>query len=509
LLLTDAFRSLGLNCLYGRINPETYQPVEYSADDEWKVLAELPQALAWGSLKQAVQNLLPGHPGYVRLRRQFIRYKALADAGGWVRVPGGPPLRKGDRGRRVALLKERLAASGDLAGGPEGFTDTFDDALAGALRRFQRRHGLSPDGVLGPGTLRAVNVPLQARIRQMELNLARWRWLWRHLGTRYIMVNVPDFSLTAVERGRPVLAMKAVVGKRDWNTPLFSARATHLVLNPSWHVPREIFAAEILPAVREDPAYLEEHRMVVLKGWGRWAREVDPAAIDWQEVDPRSFPYRIVQKPGPKNPLGWIKFVFPNKYEVYLHDTSSRGLFARDVLAFSHGCVRIEKPFELAEYLLGGRWSDRMFDGAPAGEEEDVTVPLPRPIDVHVVYLTAWVDDEGVLQFRNDIYGLDGLLGDALAGKPVVPPDKRPDRHRYKVRHGPSPRKAAAGRADAKTDDEAREDPGQKTPPPAEAPSEAAPDAAPDAASDVPPEATPKSPRHWIREVVGGSARAN
>lgn len=503
ILLTDAFRRLGLNRLYGRVNPENYLPVTYSDDDEWKVLSELPQALAWGSLKEAAQGFLPRHPGYVRLRQQFIRYKALADAGGRVHVPEGPPLRKGDRGSRVLLLKERLAASDDLAEGPEGFTDVFDEALVEALKRFQKRHGISPDGVAGPSTLRAVNVPLEARIRQMEINLARWRWLWRHLGTRYIMVNIPDFSLSAVEGGRPVVTMKAVVGKRDWSTPLFSARATYIVLNPSWHVPREIFAEEILPAVRENPGYLDEHRMVVLSGWGKWAKEVDPAGIDWQGVNPDTFPYRIVEKPGPGNPLGWIKFVFPNKYEVYLHDTSSRDLFSKDVLAFSHGCIRIEKPFELAQYLLGKGWSEDMLKDGRSGE--DVEVPLPEAIEVHIVYLTAWVDDEGVLQFRNDIYGLDALLDAALAGKAVVPVDKRLDRRRYKVKGSPSLRNARRLNGLNGKKGRAHGDLSQRKSRPPEAPSEAA----PESPSNAPSEAPSKAPEPWLRDVVGGSARAN
>lgn len=413
ILLTDAFLRLGLNGLYGRVNLETYGPAEYSEDDEWNVLAELPQALAWGTLKETVQSFQPGHPGYGALRRQFIRYLALADEGGWVSVPGGPPMKKGDRGKRVAALKERLAASDDLAREPDGFTDSFDDALVEALKRFQKRHGLTPDGTVGPGTLRAINVPLEARIRQMELNLERWRWLWRRLGNSYIIVNVPDFSLTAVRQWRPVIKMRAVVGKRNWDTPLFSAKATYLVLNPSWHVPKAIFAEEILPALREDPGYLERHQMVVLSGSGSRTREIDPADINWQEVEPETSPYRIVQKPGPENPLGQIKFMFPNKYEVYLHDTSSREVFGREMLAFSHGCIRIEKPFELAQFLLEDSWDKRMPRGKTS-RDADVIVPLSKVIDVHIVYLTSWVDGDGVLEFRDDIYGRDIVLDNIL-----------------------------------------------------------------------------------------------
>lgn len=423
ILLTNAFLSLGLHSRYGRVNLENYSPLEYAEDDEWNVLAELPQALARGTLKETVQSFQPGHPGYGALRLQFIRHLAIADAGGWVRVPGGSSMRKGDSGKRVVLLKKRLAASDDLAKEPDGFTDRFDDALVEALKRFQKRHGLTPDGIVGPATLRAINVSLDVRIRQMELNLERWRWLWRHLGRRYIIVNVPDFSLTAVEQWRPVITMRAVVGKRNWDTPLLSAKATYLVLNPSWHVPKTILAEEILPALREDPGYLERHQMVVLSGRGNQARQIDPSSINWQEVDYETFPYRIVQKPGPENPLGRIKFMLPNKYEVYLHDTSSRDLFEREMLAFSHGCIRIEKPFELAQFLLGESWSKEMLQGK-ASKGTDVVVPIPKVIDVHIVYLTSWVDEEGVLQFRDDIYGRDNLL-DTILPRGLTAPNKK------------------------------------------------------------------------------------
>lgn len=423
ILITNAFLRLGLHSRYGRINLETYSPLEYAEDDEWNVLAELPQALARGTLKETVQSFQPGHPGYGALRLQFIRYLAIADAGGWVRVPGGSSMKKGDSGKRVVLLKKRLAASDDLAKEPDGFTDRFDDALVEALKRFQKRHGLTPDGTVGPATLRAINVSLDVRIRQMELNLERWRWLWRHLGRRYIMVNVPDFSLTAVEQWRPVITMRAVVGKHSWDTPVFSAKATYLVLNPSWHVPRAILAEEILPALREDPGYLERHQMVVLSGRGNQARQIDPAGINWQEVDHETFSYRIVQKPGPENPLGRIKFMLPNKYEVYLHDTSSRDLFEREMLAFSHGCIRIEKPFELAQLLLGESWNKEMLRGKTS-KGTDVVVPLPKVIDVHIVYLTSWVDEEGVLQFRDDIYGRDTIL-DTILPRGLTAPNKK------------------------------------------------------------------------------------
>ena len=221
-----------------------------------------------------------------------------------------------------------------------------------AVTIFQKRHGLKTDGVVGPGTLAALNVPLKHRIRQLELNLERLRWILGNPEQRSIVVNIANFELNVIENGKSVLSMKVVVGKPFQQTPVFTAQMTHLVINPSWNVPDSIAQKEILSKIRKDPSYLAEQKMMVLREQGFREYEINPETIDWSQITANKLSYKFRQEPGPLNPLGQIKFMFPNRFDVYLHDTPSRRLFSENVRTFSHGCTRIEKPIELAEYLL-------------------------------------------------------------------------------------------------------------------------------------------------------------
>lgn len=240
---------------------------------------------------------------------------------------------------------------------------------------------------------------LAAKIAQ---NMERWRWLPQDLGQRYILVDVPSYMLEVVEHGQPVMTMRVVVGKPSWPTPVLSAILSHVVLNPDWRVPPSIAAQELLPILRTNPGYLAQHNMKVSHG----TQEVDPRSINWWKVSPKNFPYRLRQEPGPKNPLGTLKFMFANRFQVYLHDTPSRALFAKPERAFSHGCVRVEKPTELAEYVLRGVWSrERIL--ASVGQRTSRTVALAQPLPIYLVYRTVWVRDDGAVQWQPDIYGYD------------------------------------------------------------------------------------------------------
>lgn len=404
LMLTDGLINYGFHSFYGLINPDTFKIQWLNEAGRTELMEVIWKTLNSSHIEMPLRTLIPSHPGYVSLRQALAEYLDVAENGGWPRVPEGKKLRMGETDSRVPILRERLRASGDLEGegpGQEG-QELFDGSLEAALKRFQGRHGMEADGVAGRDTLAALNVPVQERMRQIALNMDRWRRLRHDLGSRYVIVNIADFSLEVHENGRLVLSMLVVAGKPFWNTPVFSAKMTYLVLNPSWHIPKNIIAKEVLPDVRQDPLYLNKMDIMVLKD----NTPVDPLGIDWSEVSGEDFPYRLVQPPGPSNPLGEIKFMLPNPFAVYLHDTPNRGLFRKPVRAFSHGCIRVEKPMELAEYVLG--WSRE----AILAEIEDGTekmVPLPAPIDVHVAYLTAWVDASGLLQFRPDIYGRDEL----------------------------------------------------------------------------------------------------
>jgi murein L,D-transpeptidase YcbB/YkuD len=366
----------------------------------------------------ALDALAPDNVYYRRLRGALARYRALAARGGWPVMADGPLLRPGGRDPRVPALRRRLAIAGDF---PEGLAG--DDArlyaspLLAAVRRFQIRHGLEPDGVVGPRTLAALNVPAEDRVRQIVVNMERWRWLPADLDDRYLLVNMAGFVLTMVDGGGPVLEMKTVVGKPYRRTPVFNDRMTYIVINPTWTVPPRIAGHDLLPKIRKDPGFLAEEGYVLYAGWAADAPRLDPAGVDWSRYGARRFPFRLVQQPGPKNALGRLKFMFPNQHDVYMHDTPARELFDRASRAFSSGCIRLERPVDLAERLLAGAedWDRARIEQAIASGET-LKVPLPEPIPVVLVYATAWVDGDGTMQFRDDVYGRDARLESALFG---------------------------------------------------------------------------------------------
>lgn len=423
LMLSTAFLGYSLDLLTGRVNPATI-------DGEWsgssRDFPDLLRNIGSGSMQETLQTLLPKHEAYTRLKLALASYRRIAASGGWRTVPGGETidtLKKGFKGDRVVILKERLAATGDLeashAEGVEGAGgDDFDEHLERAVAAFQMRHGIEADGIVGTKTLEALNVSVKDRIRQIELNMERWRWLPESLGEHYIVVNSADFRMEVYEKGGPILSMRIVVGKPFWHTPSFSSIMTYLVLNPSWNVPRNITFEELLPKIQEDPTYLETHGYQVLTGWGEEQMEIDPGTVNWGGVTRENIWFRLRQRPGVNNPLGRIKFMFPNEYDIYMHDTPAKGLFSLSVRTFSHGCIRIEKPMELALYLLRENpgWDPERLEAALQDGREQ-TIRLNHPVRVHLLYRTAWVDEDGTVNFREDIYGLDDPLEEALFGE--------------------------------------------------------------------------------------------
>ncbi|HNO61558.1 MAG TPA: L,D-transpeptidase family protein, partial [Plasticicumulans sp.] len=326
---------------------------------------------------------------------------------------------------RVTSAAATTAAGGETAATPAQpaaaepapvetvLAEVDDAALVEAVHRFQARHGLTEDGVIGAATVAAMNVSVRERIAQVRLNLERWRWLPGDLGQRYIVVNIPGFELQVIERGRPVLEAKVVVGTQVKPTPVFTGRMQQVVFAPYWNVPGTIASEELLPKLRKNPGEFVKTNMKVITGSGA---VVDPTAVNWGEYHPGNFPFRLRQEPGAANPLGRVKFIFPNRYDVYLHDTSKPALFERSQRTYSHGCIRISRPAELAEYLLKSdpRWNRAAIDAAmDAGRER--AVPVPEPLPVHLLYWTSWVDAQGLLQFRADVYGRDLALRKALS----------------------------------------------------------------------------------------------
>ena len=414
LLLTDAFVRLAYHLHFGKADPRALQhgwnfPRSLGGEDPAQALARLT---AQADPSAALESLAPALPVYRDLRRALERLRAIESAGGWPPVGDGAKLDAGSRGPRVAQLRARLRAGGDLPDGPDG--DAFDAELEAAVRRFQARHGLEADGVVGRATLAALNVPVSGRIDQVRANLERLRWVSRELTGDYLLVDIAGFDAELWLDGARAWQARVVVGRPFRRTPEFRAPMKYLVLNPEWHVPPTILREDLLPKLARDPGHLARQHMRVLDSAGR---TVDPVTVDWQRygAQSRAFPYQIVQAPGPDNPLGRVKFMFPNAHAVYLHDTPARGLFDRSVRAFSSGCIRIERPLELAERLLDDaqRWgAEQLREAIDSGRT--TTVTIRRQVPVLLLYFTATAAD-GEIRFRPDLYGRDAPIVRALA----------------------------------------------------------------------------------------------
>ncbi len=418
-LLSQAFLRYAAHLSGRRLDPSSVDPEWFAKRPPVDLLSVLVAAVTSEAVERTLQDLRPHHPGYGRLREALAHYRGIATKGGWPLIPPGPKLELHQHSNRVGLLRARLAAEGYLPNSPSSL---FDEPVRQAVRTFQQTHGQEPTGVVGDATLDALNVPVAARIKQITINMERWRWLPHNLGRRHIMVNVAGYDMEVVENDHAVMAMKVVVGKPYLRTPVFSAELSYLVLSPYWNVPPTIAGKEILPAIRKDPNYLAKHDMeAVLRKPG--AQGGNPAAIDWSQPGAEALAYRFRQRPGPKNPLGTVKFMLPNPFDVYLHDTSQRNLFSRTERVFSHGCIRIEKPMDLLEYVLGHnpRYDRKAVEEIIAAKRERI-IGVPDPIPVHILYWTTWVSEDGKVHFRKDVYGRDKLLETALENPAAVGP---------------------------------------------------------------------------------------
>lgn len=332
---------------------------------------------------------LPIDPAFWRLRGAARGYREIAARGGWPEIPDGATLRPGDHNSRVARLRERLLVTGDLPDSG-GTPELFDAAVEEAVHRFQARHGLDSDGVVGKKTLAALNAPVVSRLATMDTNLKRLQQERREWGDRYLAVNTAAATYRVVENGQQLFDRPAIVGRPDWPTPRIDSVIDRMEFNPYWIVPPRIASLELLPKIRRDPDYLRRNDMQMVDG-------------------------QIRQRPGPKNPLGVVKFHFDNADFIYLHDTSNRQLFGRSNRFLSHGCIRASGAVELAIMLLEGNpaWPRTRIDAVIAAGE-NLEVPLTDPMPIHVVYDTAWVDASGAVQFRPDTYGRDRMLSTAM-----------------------------------------------------------------------------------------------
>lgn len=421
LLLTDAYLLLAEHLLYGRLDPRKLDKQWQRSDENVDRSAHLLAALTAGNIRQSLIDLYPQGLGYQQLKDKQSLVRQWIDQGAWPTVEDKTKLKPGMRHPAVAQLRARLQVMDPLLlpVAPE-LQETYDNELKKAVKRFQAELGLLDDGIVGKSTFKALNITAEQRLEQIWSNLERLRWLPRDLGGRYIMANIPAYQLKVVDQGQVALTKKVIVGNPKRQTPIMSGRMTYMVVNPSWEVPPKLAAEDKLPLLKKDPYFLSENGFKVFYGWGENQTEIDPQSVDWHKYSKKYFPYRLRQNPGPLNALGQVKFMFPNKFDVYIHDTPSKNLFRAAQRAFSSGCVRLEKPLELAEWLLSQqpRWtkqriSQRLSDPA----QQSLAI---NPMPVHLVYQTAWVDEQGQLQWREDIYQADKRLYEANHARRVV-----------------------------------------------------------------------------------------
>ena len=404
-VLTDSFILLASHLMSGKVNPQLI-------DSEWKAIrregdpvAVLNKSIEERNIRKNLEDLKPNYKAYKRLKEKLLTYRKIEADGGWGRVAEGETLKPGMKSERVPDLRARLRATGDLS--VVEFMDSleYDQNLSEGVKRFQKRHGLTVDGNLGKETVAALNVPVSERIKIIELNMERSRWLPRDLGKKYIMVNLPAYELEVVKDGNVDMEMEVAVGKVYRQTPVFSSTLTYLVFNPYWTVPPTILTQDILPAQIKNQNYLDKLNIKVI---ARDGSIVPSSSVIWQEVNPKSFPYTLRQDPGPNNALGAVKFIFPNPYNIYMHDTNHRELFVKTDRALSSGCVRLSKPMDMAKNLLmvQNDWSEERIKSV-VKSEANYPVVLKEPVQVHLQYWTAFVDENGILNFRKDIYSRD------------------------------------------------------------------------------------------------------
>jgi L,D-transpeptidase YcbB len=419
LYFSSAFLEYASDLKVGRFLPSKVDPnffIESRTIDQQAALKDLAQT---DSIDRFFDAWQPPGQRYAALRTVLAKYRALAAKGGWNTIPLGESIKPGMSDPRIPAIRTRLsltdAASGEV-GAAEG--QLYGNALVEVVKRFQARQGLEGDGVIGSTTIVAMNVPVQERIKSIILAMERLRWMPENLGQQYLIVNIAGFELRRVNAGKVEERMAVVVGKPYHRTPVFSDRIRFLEFNPYWNVPPDIAVNEELPVLRRNPAGLSAQGFEVVRG----NQVSDPSSVDWSSVGPGHFPYQLRQRPGPNNALGRVKFMFPNPHNVYLHDSPARNLFERNVRAFSHGCIRLSRPLDLAEQVLrvGGvqGWSKERINDVVASTKNTV-VNLREPLPVHITYLTAWADD-GVANFRQDIYGHDAKLLAALEGKSIA-----------------------------------------------------------------------------------------
>lgn len=414
-LLTDAFLLLGVHLYYGKVDSEkegenwTIQRKE----PELQLSRKLEEALIAGDIANGLNLLAPRYRSYWMMKEDLAFFLALENES-WPAISLDTTINPGQSNGLLPKIRERLIKLRHPLS--DSISVTYDEECEKQLRKFQKGWGLNADGVIGKGTLLALNTRPHELISRLKVNMERFRWLPLDEPRKYLMVNIASFDLVLIEGADTLVSMRTIVGKDYRETPVFDARMTYLVFGPTWTIPPTILKNDVIPELLKGPEYLEKKKMKLLR---RNGSEIAYGEIDWSKISGNNFPYLVRQDPGPENALGRVKFMFSNNYNVYIHDTPAKGYFARDDRAMSSGCIRIEKPFELAELLLADspEWPSEKIHAAMQQNSEQ-TASLKTPVDVVLLYLTAWTDGNGQVQFRQDIYKRDEMILNALNQKP-------------------------------------------------------------------------------------------
>jgi murein L,D-transpeptidase YcbB/YkuD len=416
-LVADAAATLADHVQYGKVRPQ-------ALDKRWNVdprvgapplEATLEQIAQASSIEPGIEALKPKHFIYQGLKQALARMRTLAAAGGWPVIPTGNALKPDAKDPRIVLVRKRLSVTGELAGSASGQETVYDANLQAAVKNFQAHHRLTDDGVIGRGTIEAMNVNAVTRATQLRVNLERARWVVAGLRDTFVLVNLPAYKVYFIRDRKNAWESRTQIGREARQTPTFRAEMKYLVLNPDWTVPPTILAQDVLEGMRKGQNTIAKKGLTILDDEGR---AVDPTSIDWKSATPQNFHYTLRQPPGPDNALGRVKFIFPNQYSIFLHDTPSRELFATDQRTFSSGCIRVEHPLDLAGVLLDGNstWPPERVKEV-LDSKQSQTIFLETPLQVLIVYWTASIGVTGELRFAKDVYELDPPVLKALGGR--------------------------------------------------------------------------------------------
>ena len=413
IMLTDGLLKLIRDISTGRLDPTIVDPEWSIPRPSFNATEFLQHALSTNHFKTCLNLLIPASDQYRQLTAATARYQNFVDRGGWLKIPETPELRTGSSHQNIPLIRDRLAAENDTPNSANPEQDSYyDEKLEQAVQQFQRRHSLKVDGIIGPATIRAMNVSAVDRLQQININLERLRWLPDDMGERYIMVNLANYQLTGIEDNQEKLNMRVIVGKTKRPTPSFSSKMTHIVFNPNWYVPHKLARLDLLPKQQANPDYFEQNNFRIFSNEAGNKTEVNPGSIDWQSLSEQHFPYSLRQDPGNKNALGRLKFILPNPWAIYLHDTPSKNLFNQTQRNFSSGCIRVEDPLALAIFSMTKNNSRQSLLDILDSDKIHGT-KLEQPLSVYAIYATVWLNGDE-LMFSPDNYQRDQKMAKYL-----------------------------------------------------------------------------------------------